>query len=213
MRRKKRPNGDGSRPESRSYRRTLLRPRSSPFADRNTTATTPTMTGYLSSNRCCIPKKPRSHCATNRKSSVGVRAGRAVRAFEKLHRRLRRPLNWSRRHRGGPRNRLWNAIFASIPPGQPCLLFSRRDDGASMWKIRWNVDPWSILERVGEFWLVIWSSEVSCFVLVQCHRSGGSWTYQGISSYINRVFNYGICINFETNCTNFSQFNLNLWEL
>lgn len=34
----------------------------------------PPLRGYLSSNRCCIPKKPRSHCATNRKSSVGLHA-------------------------------------------------------------------------------------------------------------------------------------------
>ena len=42
----------------------------------------PPLRGHSSPNRCCIPKKPRSHCATNRKSSVGLRAGR----LEKFHR-------------------------------------------------------------------------------------------------------------------------------
>lgn len=44
--------------------------------------TPPPLRGHSSPNRCCIPKKPRSHCATNRKSSVGLRAGR----LEKFHR-------------------------------------------------------------------------------------------------------------------------------
>lgn len=60
----------------------------------------PPLCCYLSPNRCCIPKKPHFHCATNRKSSVGLRLWLAVRAFEKFHCRLCRPFNWSRHYRG-----------------------------------------------------------------------------------------------------------------
>lgn len=57
-------------------------PLPAPLSCPNWSTPPPPLRGHSSPNRCCIPKKPRSHCATNRKSSVGLRAGR----FEKFHR-------------------------------------------------------------------------------------------------------------------------------
>ena len=85
--------GDGSR--RRVTQRTFLLfplPPLCPSLPRNTQYRHP-CAGYLSPNRCCIPKKPRSHCATNRKSSVGfwlaASRRRSCSFRENFHRRVK----------------------------------------------------------------------------------------------------------------------------